>query len=167
MNEVHPLARQASLIVKEVENETLVYDLETDKAHCLNETAARVWRLCDGHNSVSEIARRLSAKATGTVDENVISLALDQLEKFKLLEQPREKRAYRGDMSRRQLVRTLGVAAIVLPMVTSILVPVAAQQASCLKNGQPCEGEEDERCCGNCQLTGQSFVCNSAGQNEN
>ncbi|MDQ5844969.1 MAG: PqqD family protein, partial [Acidobacteriota bacterium] len=55
-----PLARQSSLIVKELEDETLVYDQETDQAHCLNETAALVWKNCDGRNSVNEIARLLS-----------------------------------------------------------------------------------------------------------
>ena len=51
-----PRARQASLIIKEVDDETLIYDLETDKAHCLNSTASRVWKSCDGRTSVAEIA---------------------------------------------------------------------------------------------------------------
>ena len=45
---VSPVARTESLIVKEVDGETLVYDLTTDKAHCLNDTATRVWKNCDG-----------------------------------------------------------------------------------------------------------------------
>ena len=31
-----PVARQKDLIVRELSDEVLVYDLNTDKAHCLN-----------------------------------------------------------------------------------------------------------------------------------
>ena len=39
-----PRARTSELIVKELPDETLVYDLANDKAHCLNHTAALVWK---------------------------------------------------------------------------------------------------------------------------
>ncbi|MBA3352846.1 MAG: PqqD family protein, partial [Blastocatellia bacterium] len=51
-----PIARKNGLVVQEVPDEVLVYDLETNKAHCLNQSAAMIWRSCDGKNSVSEIA---------------------------------------------------------------------------------------------------------------
>jgi hypothetical protein len=127
---VQPLARQSSLIVKEIEDETLVYDLEADKAHCLNVTAARVWKSCDGKTTVSEIAEQLGSSLNQPVDESVVWLALDQLEKFKLLEKAPVAPARLSGMSRRQAVRALGVAAIVLPMVTSLVVPTAAQSGS-------------------------------------
>lgn len=128
---VKPLARQSSLIIKEVDDETLVYDLESDKAHCLNNTAARVWKSCDGRSTVSEIAKQLGAEAKTTVDENVVWLALDQLEKFKLLQKPVEKPAvFLSGVSRRHAIRALGLAAIVLPMVTTMVVPTAAQSGS-------------------------------------
>lgn len=140
-----PRARKASLIVKEVDDETLVYDLETDKAHCLNSTAARVWKDCDGQTSVGEIATRLGAEANTAVDENVVWLALDQLEKFKLLDKPVDKPAvFLSNMSRRQVIRALGVAAIVLPVVTTIVVPRASAQGSpqpvdtCCKDPKDC-----------------------------
>jgi hypothetical protein len=58
--EVLPLARREAIITKEVDGELLVYDVTRDKAHCLNETAAAVWRLCDGRTSVAAIAARLT-----------------------------------------------------------------------------------------------------------
>jgi hypothetical protein len=124
---VQPLARQSSLIVKEVDDETLIYDRDTDKAHCLNLTAARIWKSCDGQSTVSEIAERLGAEMQTPVDENVVWMALDQLEKFKLLDEPVAKPAWMTNVSRRRVVRTLGIAAIVAPIITSIVVPVAAQ----------------------------------------
>jgi hypothetical protein len=128
--QVHPRARQASLIVKEVDDETLVYDLETDKAHCLNDTAARIWKRCDGRTTVREISARLGAELNIKVDEDVVWLALDQLAKFRLLEEAPVKPAHLAGVSRRQAVRALGVAALVLPMVNSLVVPTAAQTAS-------------------------------------
>ncbi len=47
--QARPLARKADLVTKEVADEVLVYDLKSHKAHCLNQTAALVWKYCDGN----------------------------------------------------------------------------------------------------------------------
>ena len=148
---VHPLARQASLIVKELPDETLVYDQKTDKAHCLNPTAARVWKNCDGQSDVSDIAKRLGSQAQTPVDEKIVWLALDQLEKFKLLERPVEKPAgFVSGLSRRQAVRILGVTAIGLPIITSIISPIPAHAqsvGSCCLNDNDCGPPVLGLCC--------------------
>ena len=46
-----PHARVNELIVRELPEETLVYDQKHDKAHCLNRAAALVWRHCDGQTT--------------------------------------------------------------------------------------------------------------------
>ena len=46
-----PQARRSGLIIQEVDSEILIYDQETDKAHCLNPTAAKVWNYCDGETT--------------------------------------------------------------------------------------------------------------------
>jgi hypothetical protein len=122
---VSPVARTESLIVKEVDGETLVYDLKTDKAHCLNDTAARVWKNCDGRNSVSEISEILSAESNTDVKDEVVWLALDQLEKFKLLAEAPAKPGFLAGMTRRQMVARLGIAAVALPAIVSIVAPTA------------------------------------------
>ena len=127
---VTPVARTESLIVKEVDGETLVYDLDTDKAHCLNETAARVWKNCDGHTGVSEIAKVLSRESNAKVDDELVWLALDQLEKFQLLEEAPTKPAFLSGMTRRQMVARLGIAAVALPAIMSIVSPTAKAQGS-------------------------------------
>jgi Coenzyme PQQ synthesis protein D (PqqD) len=63
-----PRAREAGLIVRELEDETLVYDADTDRAHCLNQTAARIWKHCDGTSSVPQIADLLSQTTETTID---------------------------------------------------------------------------------------------------
>ncbi|SRR6266851_3003021 len=135
---VSPVARAESLIVKEVDGETLVYDLKTDKAHCLNETAARVWKNCDGRNSVSEIAEILSRESNSTVKDEVVWLAVDQLEKFKLLEETPAKPALFAGMTRRQMVARFGLAAIALPAIVSIVTPTVQAAGSTLPPGACC-----------------------------
>jgi hypothetical protein len=122
-----PQARSEGLVIQELSDEVLVYDLERDKAHCLNQTAAIVWKNCDGKNSVSDLAQILSKESGLHADEDVVWLALNQLGKARLMP---ERRAIPNDnkkLSRRDVMRKVGLATIVaLPLVTSILVPTAA-----------------------------------------
>src|SRR2546422_8935483 len=59
-----PRQRRDGLVVQELPEETLVYDLERHKAHCLEAVAAAVWEACDGHRTVEQIAAR-AAKRIG------------------------------------------------------------------------------------------------------
>ena len=138
-----PRARQASLIVKEVDDETLVYDIEADKAHCLNSTAAQIWKSCDGKTSVQEIASQLSVPTGVPADENLVWLALDQLEKFKLLDEAPAKPAMLAGLTRRQMVARLGIAAAALPAIVSIVAPHAYAQASLRPPGVCCVSPND------------------------
>ena len=133
-----PKARKDQLIVKEVSGETLVYDLDRNKAHCLNRTAALVWKNCDGRATVRSIARSIQRETDAAIDDRVVWLALDQLEKFDLMQRTQLKPAHLNGMSSRQLVRYIGVAAIALPVVVSISAPTAVSAASCLANNFNC-----------------------------
>jgi hypothetical protein len=126
-----PKARTEQLIVKEVDDEVLVYDLKTDQAHCLNKTAAIVWRNCDGASTVDNIASSAGKEINADLGNDVICLALDQLEKFHLLENVPMRPTYLAGMSRRALMRNLGVAAVALPVILSIAAPTAVEAASC------------------------------------
>ena len=123
-----PRARGDELIVKEFSDEVLVYDLRRHRAHCLNRPAALVWRQCDGQTSLAEIARAVGGELNAPIDEGVIWLALGQLGKAGLLHggiAPSLK------MSRREVVRKLGLAAaLALPVVKSIVAPMAVQASS-------------------------------------
>lgn len=152
-----PRARTSELIVKELPDETLVYDLANDKAHCLNRTAALVWKNCDGSNSVADINASLAAEAGTPVDEGVAWLALDQLEKFNLLENVALKPAHLAGMNRRQLVRTMGVAALALPAIISIATQTAQAQAS------PCSQPSGRPGGCPCTLNGQCASGNCLG----
>ncbi len=126
-----PKARKDQLIIKELPDETLVYDQDTDQAHCLNSTASRVWKECDGKKPIPDITAALQEAAGAPVDEAVVWLALDQLEKFKLLDSaPVQPQVFAG-MNRRQLMRTVGMAAVALPIITTMLAPTAVMAVSC------------------------------------
>ena len=134
-----PRRRADGLVIHDLPDEVLVYDRERDQAHCLNQTAALVWRACDGRLSPARIAQQLTAQLDQTVSEDVVLLALAILDQFHLLEPAPAFQATLPALSRRQMVRTLGVAAAVaLPVITSIVAPTPAQAATCIAPGQPC-----------------------------
>ena len=147
-----PLARKKGLLIQEVSEELLIYDQVHLKAHCLNDTAARIWRRCDGKMSVERLAAELSKELSAPVDETVIWRAFKQFSKAKLLEAPLANSSASG-ISRRDVLRRAGIAATVaLPVVTSIIAPKAAQAANCLGTGQTCSAPA-QCCSGLCSST--------------
>jgi len=140
-----PEARKEGLIVRELSGEVLVYDRDRSKAHCLNSTAALVWQYCDGKTPVSQIARTIESAINVPVDEEVVWLGVEQLNKSKLLKSTTVPSQMSG-LSRRDVMKRIGLAAAVaLPVVTSIIAPSAAQAANCLPSGQGCTSSA--QCC--------------------
>lgn len=134
-----PRLRAHALVIHDLPDEVLIYDCERDQAHCLNQTAALVWRACDGRLAPDEIARKLTAELNGPISEDLVLLALAQLEKFHLLEPSKSHSPPYPSISRRQMVRTLGVAGgVALPLITSIVAPTPAQAATCIPPNAPC-----------------------------
>lgn len=135
-NSQFPVARKSGLVVQEVPDEVLVYDLNTNKAHCLNQTAALVWKSCDGRNSVADIARIVQTEAGGKVTEDLVWLAIDQLSENALLEQ--ELKADFAGKSRREVMKKIGLASMVaVPVIASLVAPqtaLAAGSCTCTQN---------------------------------
>jgi hypothetical protein len=46
-----PQSRQ-NLVVKQLDNELLLYCEQQRKAYCLNESSAAIWKMCDGKTTV-------------------------------------------------------------------------------------------------------------------
>jgi len=120
---MNPKARHQDVLVHVVDQEAVVYDKTKKKAHRLNETVASVWPLLDGSRSVRDIAAELD------IDASVVELAVDSLGQAELLEA--------GDalsVSRRRMLGRVAAAAaagMMLPAITSIAAPLAAQAQSC------------------------------------
>jgi hypothetical protein len=149
----HPKARQDGLVTRELPGELLIYDTETHEAHCLNETAAFVWKQCDGTTSVPEIAGRLSEETMTEVDDELVWLALEDLWKRELLA-GEPTGADEATMSRSQALRRTGIvaAAVAVPAVISVVAPTAAHAASCIPSSQPCT--PGSTCCPNTPCPG-------------
>src|SRR5690349_11838905 len=104
-----PKKRQAHLVVEELPDEVLVYDLQRHKAHCLNRSAALIWTHCDGQTTVAQLTRLLH-KECGLPDETeMVTVALERLASLHLLEGPSGARS-NGSSSRRDLIRKFGLA---------------------------------------------------------
>lgn len=138
-----PRARADGLVIRELADELLVYDLEAHESHCLNRTAALIWRRCDGQTGASEIARQVADKLDSPVDEQAVWFAFGELKRRKLLSEPLPQIADQQRVSRRDLIRRVGMAAVLLPLITSITAPTALAVVSCsgsCDQMNPCTG---------------------------
>ena len=146
--QAHPQARQDGLVVRELPDEVLVYDLEKHEAHCLNGTAALVWKACDGSRTPAQLATHLS------LEEDIVWLGLEELWKRQLLQGERTP-VREGAISRSDMLKRVGVGAAVisLPAVVSLVAPTAAHAVTCLNTGGACT--VTTQCCPNLQCIGQ------------
>ena len=154
-----PRARKAGLVVKGLNDEVLVYDLERDKAHSLNASAAFIWKKCNGRRTVAEVAQAVSKEFKVQADEQTVWLALDQLGKFNLLENKVSRPVEMPQLSRRQMMRIGAAAAFALPVIVSIVAPTAANAQTSISpsvcnarlqpncGGTPCTGGSGTQTC--------------------
>lgn len=127
-----------SLLVEELPDETLVYDLDRHRGHCLNRHAALLLAHADGERDVPELAKILERSLGEPVSEAIVRLGLDRLERARLVEWgdgfPKQE-----DLSRREAIRALASAGVSLPSVLTIAAAVAppgtkVTPASCMKD---------------------------------
>jgi len=134
-----PHARSSGLIITDLDEEALVYDKERDKAYCLNQTSALVWKYANGKRTVAEIAQAMEHKLHSPVDEQVVWFALQQLEKDRLLRPDAPLPVQASELSRREFVRKMGILAVgvSVPAIISMTAPQSAFAASCLPDTTP------------------------------
>jgi hypothetical protein len=116
-----PRSREDELLVETLDDELLICDLRTDSAHVLNQTAARVWRACDGHRDVHALAQECG------LDADTVRFSLDCLQKCDLLEAT--PGVSRRVLIRRGAIATAGAGAA-LPVISSLALPTAAMAQS-------------------------------------
>jgi hypothetical protein len=125
---MHPLARKDKLTVRELPEETLVYDLAAHKLHCLNRTAALVWKHCDGRHDTAALAALLARELRLPSDEAdaAARLALEQLGRRGLLQEVVTPAPEEELLSRRKALRKMAVAAVAIPLVMTLKSPTVA-----------------------------------------
>lgn len=171
MSEYKPLARKADIVVQELNEETLVYDLVTNKALALNKTSSMVWQYCDGTKTIKDIADLLSIKFKTIITNDFVWMSLEQLKKENLIEIGSLQFTPFEGLSRREMVRKIGVASIVaLPIISSLIAPKGVHAASCAFNLQATGCTADFQCCSpatTCTTGGTRRCCVGPGNNTN
>jgi Coenzyme PQQ synthesis protein D (PqqD) len=151
----YPISRKADLVVQEMDNEVLIYDLTENKAYCLNQTSALVWQLCDGNKTIDEISEILGQKLNSSANQDIVWFALDQLKKENLIENEIGSHKTLTGMSRREVIRKVGLGTMMaLPIVASISAPLAIHAASSCNTGAICNCSTD---------VGMNTACTEAG----
>jgi hypothetical protein len=120
-----PLARKKDLIVKKLDDELCVYDVERHRAHSLAPLMASLWHRCDGRTPPIELARALA------VDVELVAVSIERLRDAHLIVDDGTPR--RRGPSRRQWLKqatALGLA------VASITVPTLAEAASTITTAE-------------------------------
>ena|ERR1700730_7301408 len=145
-----PRSRTHGLVIRELDDETLVYDTERDEAYCLNQTAALVWQQCDGKTTAAQAVRSLQNKLDLSVDIDFVWLAIKQLRRYHLVAGTMKS----PSVLRRDLVLKYAPAALALPVIISITAPTPAQAATC---GQPCSSQS--QCLTGCVCNFSSNTC--------
>jgi hypothetical protein len=154
-----PAVRRTGLVVRGLPGEVVVYDLERHQAHCLNRTAAAVFRGADGTRGLEDLAALLGDGLERGDAEAAVRLALDQLAGARLLEADPAALEPAGGLSRRSVLHRAGIgAALLLPAVASIVAPTPAEAAAtCI---QSCSGQLAGTPC-NCPASTTAPPCDS------
>lgn len=126
-----------------------MYDTTSHRAYCLNEVSSLVWKKCDGKTASAELPKMLSIQLNSDVPDELVWLALEQLSDAELIERAEESPTEMRSVSRREVIRRIGLAsAVALPVVASIVAPPAAAAQSCLPTDASCTASS--QCCSNC-----------------
>jgi hypothetical protein len=126
---LNPRKREADLIVESTGTEILLYDLTTNAAHHLDDTAARIWLLCDGDHSAGAIGQEAGLPV------DAVEATLERFRDLSIIAV--ESGHTRRDAFKRSLAGAGAMAA--LPVIKSIVAPDAAFAAvSGLPSGSAC-----------------------------
>lgn len=137
-----PKFRTNEIVMQEVDEETLVYDLVSNKAHKLSETLTIIWKHCDRETSVIDLSNILSDKLKMKINEDFIILAISELEKAELFS--KSLNFDHEKISRRKILCKYELPTILMPLVVSIVAPQISQVAdfsgACSSPAQCCNG---------------------------
>lgn len=169
-----PLARTEGILVEALNDECVVYDLDTNKASCLNAVSARIWNRCDGVSTVAEVAESLGREMDLRLDDDFVWLAITDLERNGLLAGRPDRPSGFENPSRRKILVKYALPALILPLVVSIAAPAPADAAS----AGPCQaagtfyiistavvdcGINPGACPGACATQGATTCCSGNG----
>jgi Coenzyme PQQ synthesis protein D (PqqD) len=140
-NKKNPKARKDNLLVEEVGGELLIYDVTSDRAHCLNESAAAIWRHCNGTRSPETLASHLFPKLAASEAKRVVAVGIERLRRRRLIEGSMALMPA-TDLSKRELLKKVAIlaaaAGVVAPLIKTVVAPTPAYAFSCVPLGGSC-----------------------------
>jgi len=140
------------LLSHHLEDQVLVYDATSDRVHLLDRTTGLVYQLLEEsqrneHGITAELARLSGCESSAELFE----LSVDELRRAGLLDDNETPNRPLTDVTRREMLRRLGiagVAAMLIPAIATLTADKAYGQASCLPQCAPCTS--DAQCCTHC-----------------
>ena len=145
---MNPKAKD-NLLVETLPEETLVYDLDRHRAHCLNPQAALLLDRADGTRTVLDLSGVLDASGLGPASEDTVRIGLDRLRRAGLLVWDDPFEAEDSTIqSRRAAIRKMATLGLVLPAVMTVVSPATAQGTG-LVPGRCKQLEDVGGCCRN------------------
>lgn len=147
-----PIAKTKNILVQQIKDEILIYNLETNQVHCLNKTAGIIWQNCDGKQTFEGLK-----KLNHGFNDDVILLSLAQLQKNDLLENNSESYLPTDRISRRAMISKYGSVAVALPVITMIVAPMAVSAQSDCGACAPVANGTAACVIGSCRIT----TCNA------
>lgn len=151
-------ARTHRVVSEVVGDELVVYDLDTDEAHLLSPNVARVWQAAHGGSSVASLLAEVAVEHPEQAGY-VVWAAVEQLQAKRLLDGSLLLPSESTGISRRTLLKRIGLAAVAIPVITTIVAPSPAA-AAC----SPTTGGFGQPCCsaGACQPSAPGAQCQPA-----
>ena len=163
-----PNARNENIVVRNIGDETLIYDLVSNRAFCLNATLAKVYSVCDGKITFEEFKSRHS------FTDDLIYFSLDELRRENLIKTDTQYQSPLALLTRREIAKRVGLSTLIaLPLITSLVAPNPAEAASlpglpCATANQNCPFDgtfTQGNCCDGlrCLDNGFCIACRSSG----
>ena len=137
-------------MIQEVLDELLVYDLQRHQLHALNPTAAWVWQQLDGQTDTQELSRHLGQQFPELAGqaEHLLWATLQRLDEKHLLAQRMPEQIPPHLETRRTMLKRMGLALALLPVVTTLAAPPAAQAQTATCTG--CFNNRNQANAANC-----------------
>ena len=124
---MRPKARRNDLVIREIGDETMVYDLHNDRAHCLSPLAVCVWKHCDGSIDPCQLLPLVRRCHDTGVEQVEIDAVLNTLFRAGLVDQTSPEAGDRTYRSRRRILTAAAAGALA---VATIVAPTPAQAQS-------------------------------------
>jgi hypothetical protein len=165
--------RTRRVLVEELGDEVVLYDLDDDRAHLLSPNVARVWHAADGTRTVRHLRSAVVAE-TPAQSEFIVWDALEQLAAASMIQGSLIMPGRPGGMTRRTILKRLALTAVAIPVITTIVSPTPAAALTCGQTCQlngasptPCLGEGNTGA-GNCRCSklsgsGTCLTCRPVG----